>query len=631
MDSLNKFKMRQIIAINSKTEEKLRVKILFLLISLIFTFSLHARQKTFSGAVSLEGGRFFHKDYYENITENPWKFLLNLYLYPGILNHLYLKGETGIHFSPLKADSGKNYTIFPLGLLGSYHYPVFENFFPLLRAGGGFYVLKSPQGSLFPNFYLKAGIGAGYQFKKLLFALYGDYEYYHDSLEPIKGFQISAGIGLAFGGKERADLEIEKIQINKMFAAQYPTYYEKAVGEIEIKNDSSFPLEDIRVGLHIKNVMDGKSVTPQFIPFLESGKTRKLPLYAYFNKNIKYLENGLNTTATITVEYNTPSGERETVEQLIDIEIYGRNALYWDKPEKLGSFLTSEDPAVIDFARKAVRIEGKVTPWNRDLENSVKIMETLRYYGLKYVSDPGNSTFGLDYIQYPRETLEKKTGDCDDLSVLLMALLESIGVKTAVTVTRSHVFVLMEAGQVTQKTVEYRGKRWIPLEATRFNDGFVGMWKTGLENFGNSEIKKTVETAEAAASYPPLQFESPRTFYLNTRSTEVQESYSREVDRVKEFLNESSSVSQIDKLSVEELNHRGVHFAKKKDYEKAEKLFLAALEKEKKYKNGYYNLVRLYSIQNLKQKAEKTARKFLKFFPGDTLMKELIRKHNLQS
>ena len=37
----------------------------------------------------------------------------------------------------------------------------------------------------------------------------------------------------------------------------------------------------------------------------------------------------------------------------------------------------------------------------------------------------------IDHIQYPAQTLGGKTGDCDDLTVLYCALLESAGMATA--------------------------------------------------------------------------------------------------------------------------------------------------------------------------------------------------------
>ena len=47
---------------------------------------------------------------------------------------------------------------------------------------------------------------------------------------------------------------------------------------------------------------------------------------------------------------------------------------------------------------------------------------------LTYTSDPRASA---EYVQYPKQTLELKGGDCDDLSVCFSSLLESIGIETA--------------------------------------------------------------------------------------------------------------------------------------------------------------------------------------------------------
>jgi hypothetical protein len=64
-----------------------------------------------------------------------------------------------------------------------------------------------------------------------------------------------------------------------------------------------------------------------------------------------------------------------------------------------------------------------------------KEVEELFYYvrdTIKYVKDPRLTELDFDYIQSPLETLERKAGDCDDHTVLLASLLESIGYSTSI-------------------------------------------------------------------------------------------------------------------------------------------------------------------------------------------------------
>lgn len=45
----------------------------------------------------------------------------------------------------------------------------------------------------------------------------------------------------------------------------------------------------------------------------------------------------------------------------------------------------------------------------------------------------------VDCLKFPRQTLEYRGGDCDDLSILYCALLESVGIETAFIATPGHI------------------------------------------------------------------------------------------------------------------------------------------------------------------------------------------------
>ena len=57
-----------------------------------------------------------------------------------------------------------------------------------------------------------------------------------------------------------------------------------------------------------------------------------------------------------------------------------------------------------------------------------------------YVSDPND---GLEYAKDPNATLFTGAGDCEDQTLLLCSLLESVGVKTMIAFTDDHVFTLV--------------------------------------------------------------------------------------------------------------------------------------------------------------------------------------------
>ncbi|MCX7798608.1 MAG: hypothetical protein N2249_08285 [Melioribacter sp.] len=124
---------------------------------------------------------------------------------------------------------------------------------------------------------------------------------------------------------------------------------------------------------------------------------------------------------------------------------------------------------------------------------------------MNYVADPRSS---VEYVQFPSETIKVKGGDCDDLSVCLASIFESIGIQTAFVDYRndngiSHVNLIVNTGlKPTEMNLITKNdskvfirqnengidELWIPLEVTSFKD-FENAWKIGAEKF----IREAVE------------------------------------------------------------------------------------------------------------------------------------------
>jgi len=123
---------------------------------------------------------------------------------------------------------------------------------------------------------------------------------------------------------------------------------------------------------------------------------------------------------------------------------------------------------------------------------------------LVYTSDPRATG---EYVQFPRETLELKGGDCDDLSVFYSSLLESVGIQTALVNYKTdgtirHVSVLFNtklspefARLITNNDSKYfvrenldgKDEIWLPVETTSLTD-FETAWKIGSEKFNKDAV-----------------------------------------------------------------------------------------------------------------------------------------------
>ena len=88
-----------------------------------------------------------------------------------------------------------------------------------------------------------------------------------------------------------------------------------------------------------------------------------------------------------------------------------------------------------------------------------------------YINDP----YSREYVQLPQETVIYKQGDCEDLSLALAAMLESIGIDADVGVTSNHAFV--------------RAKIDAPFWISR--NGYVYLDPSSNEDFGKISFKES--------------------------------------------------------------------------------------------------------------------------------------------
>ncbi len=97
-----------------------------------------------------------------------------------------------------------------------------------------------------------------------------------------------------------------------------------------------------------------------------------------------------------------------------------------------------------------------------------------------YYSDPRKEEF----IQTPYETLDIHGGDCEDLTILLMSLLENLGIQTYLVLTPDHAYCLA-CDVDTEHLLEYIGE---PILAQYSKDlGQTGNMNIVMEN-GNLYI-----------------------------------------------------------------------------------------------------------------------------------------------
>jgi tetratricopeptide (TPR) repeat protein len=273
----------------------------------------------------------------------------------------------------------------------------------------------------------------------------------------------------------------------------------------------------------------------------------------------------------------------------------------WDDDRKVAAFVTAKDPMVIAFSKNLMStVKGKASPTlNEKVLTAMAIHEALILCGLTYTHDPAAAPAAargqaVDYLQFPRQTLMFKAGDCDDLAILYCALLESLGIECAFITVPDHIYMAMSLGMNPDEArstfsaahavdlLFVDGQTWLPIEVTEREGDFLAAWRTGAREWRESSLKdqaRLLPVHEAWKEYEAAWLpgeEDPTmpgtTEFLQRYTAVVARFVEREIaDQVKTL------EEQIRKTKTNEslMNKLGVLYARYGMYDKAEAQLLA--------------------------------------------------------
>jgi len=299
----------------------------------------------------------------------------------------------------------------------------------------------------------------------------------------------SSGGGVV--GPKLVDLKFEPA-----FAALYKQYASQALGYVTLKNSSGIDFQNIKVSFQIKEYMDFPSTF--VVDVLPAGKSVTVALKASLNNKVLEIDESTGLQTEVSAEYFLNGSSH--VEKLNQpITMYGRNAIVWEHADMVGAFVTPKDQVLNVFVRQMVnQYKPKKNLLNDHISKAMTIFDVFHAMGMKYLIDPNNpysklSKTQLDTVQYPRETLRVKSGDCDDLSVLMAASLENLGIETALLDVPGHLLMMFNTGlPADQKQLIstqddllaiVNGKVWIPVEVTLVGSSFSEAWVEGAKKY----------------------------------------------------------------------------------------------------------------------------------------------------
>jgi len=312
----------------------------------------------------------------------------------------------------------------------------------------------------------------------------------------------------------------EDLRLNRLFSVAYKQYATEPVGTIRLRNTGGSSYGNLKLSFEIKGYMDFPSL--QEIKSLKANSSLDLSLYAAFNNRVLQIDEDTGIQVEVKLLF-VREGREESISLTQPLTLYGKNAILWQRSNMVGSFVTPKDDVLHSFVRRVVnQYRPKPGPLNANLVTAMTLFDAFSEQGIRYIQDP-NSPYSkvkrdqVDYVQFARETLQLKSGDCDDLSVLLSSALENLGIQTAFLDLPGHLLLMFNTGLAkkdqglisSQKelSVIYQGQVWIPLEATMIATSFSEAWTEGAAKYQRFKAKnqlKVVALQEAWQRYQPV-------------------------------------------------------------------------------------------------------------------------------
>ena len=344
-------------------------------------------------------------------------------------------------------------------------------------------------------------------------------------------------------GGNMLGLKLNDIEFSHVFSAAYKQYTDEPVAKLTINNEAGVDYTNVKVSFFVKEYMDfPTSTVVERIP--ANGKA-EVSLLAAFNNKILSIDESTGVQTEVRAEFYM-AGKPHTETHNESMTIYGKNSIIWDHLDMVGSFSTPKDETLAVFIRQLTNIYShKGGAVNPNIAKAMTVYNGLSSYGIKYLADP-NTPYGnlgdtqLDTIQFPRETLRQRSGDCDDLSILLSASLANLGMETAVLDVPAHLLMMFNTGVPAFRKdtislhdnalVIYEDEVWIPLEATLINSSFTEAWAEGARKYhlyNNQGKLKVMPMATAWKTYPPVTL-PPASFTLNIPDQSASEKINKE-------------------------------------------------------------------------------------------------------
>lgn len=346
----------------------------------------------------------------------------------------------------------------------------------------------------------------------------------------------------------------------------------------------------------------------------------------------QFSENG-QFPGQVIIEY-TLLGKKYTEIKEVVISSYNRNTFNWANPDGIVAMISPNDGAALELSKTIIGIIRDDTHLgiNQNLEYSMALFESLNTMGIIYERDlqtPYDEYHyldGVDYIQFPYQTMTYKAGDCDDLAVLFASMLSSVGIKSVILFTSDDVICgidLKTSGSAASKQfssldrlINIEDVLYLPVSMKTIKEGYFAAWNTALEEIDSAEDLSVTIVSDAWESYTPIGLSEKAVFNLpDEKDLKKRISTSYKEYQKNEILPLGKSLLSVYKKDPSEANSNavGMAYLRMGNYDQA----LTWFEKAAVNNNvaAMANMGQLYLVRNDFSNAQKYFEKVLAINP----------------
>ena len=425
---------------------------------------------------------------------------------------------------------------------------------------------------------------------------------------------------------------ISSFSVTTIFSSNYKSFADEPVGWALLANTShDKTFQNVKVSFLIKEFMDFP--TEKVYDVWPPGESKKVPLYAVFNNKILSISEDTPIQTELAVTFFENSKEQR-IALTQSATMLNRNAIGWKNLAQLGNFVTPKDPPVLNTLRGNLHLLENALQEKKALQEildpvTLNLWKTWQVYSslnLRYAPDPNNpydkvdqSQDAIDYLEFPRETLARKSGDCDDLSATLATLAEIEGLETAFLDIPGHIFVAINT-QIPKTEqefnldapkdwyMEYQDTLWIPLEVTMIGSSFEDAWKEAAQTYKKAAQDKSLRvllTRQAWEHFKPATLPEPidKTSSVQEATAESQKQWpvnlGQSLDKLRQSLEETSTKSGDSNFAL------GAIALRYKDNAKAQSYWSEAYRANPKDLRVLNNLANIYLLEQNYAMAEK--------------------------